>query len=200
MPLLTPRDEFGDYKPSRWAFWRNLAVYFCVFSVVGHWIEIVYCLFMRLFGIYDPASLVWGDPFYPFMVYGIGSVVCTLLLDPLKEAVIRRRKTIWGAALQFFLITTIACMLMELTMGFMLNQPNEFGIYPLWDNSQLPLNILKQAWLVNDVMLGMLSILYIWGIYPMNEKILSKVPERTMNVASIIVVVGFVALCIVEFN
>ena len=155
---------------------------------------------MRLFDIYDPASLVWGDPFYPFMVYGIGSVVCTLLLDPLKEVVIRRRKTIWGAALQFFLITTIACMLMELTMGFMLNQPNEFGIYPLWDNSQLPLNILKQAWLVNDVMLGMLSILYIWGIYPMNEKILSKVPERTMNVASIIVVVGFVALCIVEFN
>lgn len=200
MPLLTPRDEFGDYKPGRWAFWRNLAVYFCVFSVVGHWIEIVYCLFMRLFDIYDPASLVWGDPFYPFMVYGIGSVVCTLLLDPLKEVVIRRRKTIWGAALQFFLITTIACMLMELTMGFMLNQPNEFGIYPLWDNSQLPLNILKQAWLVNDVMLGMLSILYIWGIYPMNEKILSKVPERTMNVASIIVVVGFVALCIVEFN
>lgn len=34
--------------------------------------EILYCSFMNIFGIVDADSLVWDDPLYPFMVYGIG--------------------------------------------------------------------------------------------------------------------------------
>ena len=77
MPLLTREDELHGYAPDAFAFWRNLAVYFCVFSVVGHWMEIAYCLFMDVcFGIVDDDSLVWDDPLYPFLAYGVGVVVC----------------------------------------------------------------------------------------------------------------------------
>lgn len=184
---------------SRPAFWRNLAVYFCVFSVIGHWMEIAYCLFMNQFGIVDGESLVWGDPFYPFLVYGVGVAVCAIALVPLKERLIKQRRTLWGAGLQFFLITVGVCLVMELGMGLMLNQPNAAGDYPLWDNSNLPFNVLGQAWLVNDLALGAVAMLYVWVVYPFCERVLASVPPRIMNAAALIVVAAFIVLCIVKF-
>lgn len=189
-----------SYAPDTWAFWRNLAVYFCVWSVIGHWLEIVYCSFMNLFGIVADDSLVWDDPFYPFLVYGIGAVLFALILVPLKELLVQKRKTLWGALLQFFFVTVLLCMLMELAMGFMLNQPNAAGEYPLWDNSALPLNIFSQAWLVNDLVLGALALLYVWLIYPWSEKLIARINPTLMNVISVVVLVSFIVLCVVKFT
>lgn len=75
------------------------------------------------------------------MVYGIGVLVCAIALAPLCIQLVKRRKTMWGAALEYFVITVLVCMAMELAMGFLLNQPDAAGNYPLWDNSQLPGNI-----------------------------------------------------------
>lgn len=200
MPLITRRDESYGYAPGAFAFWRNQAVYFCLFSVLGHWMEIVYCSFMNIFGIVDPESLVWDDPMYPFCVYGIGVLVCALMLVPLRIQLVRRRKTMADAAVEFFIITVLVCMAMELTMGLILNQPDAAGNYPLWDNSQLPGNILGQAWIVNDVGLGAVAMLYTWVVYPLCQKALAKVPIRIMNAASAIIVVGFVVLCVVKFS
>lgn len=144
--MATPRltDELRWSTLGTWPFWRNLAVYFCAFSLVGHWLEIVYCTFMDLFGIVDEDSLVWDDPLYPFLVYGVGCVVCAVAL--------------------------------------------------------LPLNILGQAWLVNDLVLGVVAMLYTWFVYPWCEKMLAHVPARAMNVIAIVVVVGFIVLCVVKFS
>lgn len=200
MSIITRQDEIYGYAPDAFAFWRNQAIYFCFFSVAGHWMEIVYCSFMNIFGIVDPDSLVWDDPMYPFMVYGFGVLVCALLLVPLRIQLVKRRKTMWGAALEFFIITVLVCMVMELGMGLMLNQPDAAGNYPLWDNSQLPGNILGQAWIVNDIGLGAVAMLYTWVIYPLCQKALSKVPIRVMRPVSAFVVVGFIVLCVVKFS
>ena len=199
MPILSKEDERYGYEPGSFAFWRNLAVYFCVFSVVGHWMEIVYCSFMNVFGIVDADSLVWDDPMYPFLVYGVGVVVCALVLMPLKTALVARRATLVSAGIQFFAAPVVMCMLMELAMGFMLNQPNAAGEYPLWDNSQLPFNILGQAWLVNDLALAAMAMLYTWIVYPLCQKALGKLPLRAMNLLAAVVVIGFVVLCAVKF-
>ena len=200
MPLITREDELRGYAPDAFAFWRNQAVYFCAFSVIGHWLEIAYCLFMDLFGIVDDDSLVWDDPFYPFLVYGVGAVVCAVALLPLKVRLVERRRTLLGAGVQFYLIAVVVCLVMELGMGLMLNQPNALGEYPLWDNSQLPLNVLGQAWLVNDVVLAAVATVYTWVIYPLCQKALAKVPLRIMNATAALVVVGFVVLCMAKFS
>ena len=67
--------------------------------------EILYCSFMNIFGIVDADSLVRDDPLYPFMVYGIGVLVCAIALVPLRIQLAKRRKTMWGAALEYFVIT-----------------------------------------------------------------------------------------------
>ena len=68
-------------------------------------------------------------------------LVCAIALVPLRIQLVKRRKTVWGAALEFFVITVLVCMAMEFAMGFLLNQPDAAGNYPLWDSSQLPGNI-----------------------------------------------------------
>ena len=201
----TPRTNEG----TRWAhllerlrsrhFWRNLALYFCVLSVIGHWIEIPYCLFMDQFGIVDPESLVWDDPFYPFLVYGVGATVCSVALVPVRDELRSRCKGRFSAVTSFFVIATVACMLMELVMGFMLNQPNALGVYPLWDNSELPLNVLGQAWLVNDLTLGAVATLYTWVVYPAAERALDRIRPQSLDRIAALIVAGFVVLCAVKF-
>lgn len=85
-------------------------------------------------------------------------------------------------------------------MGFMLNQPNAAGEYPLWDNSNLPLNILGQAWLVNDLALGAVATLYTWAVYPATERLLARVPRRAMDAIAAVIVIGFIVLCAVKFS
>lgn len=161
--------------------------------------EILYCSFMNIFGIVDADSPVWDDPLYPFMVYGIGVLVCAIALVPLRIQLVKRRKTMWAPHWNSS-SSPCLCMAMELAMGFLLNQPDAAGNYPLWDNSQLPGNILGQAWIVNGIGLGAVGMLYTWVIYPLRQKTLAKVPIRIMRPAAAIVVVGFVVLCVVKFS
>lgn len=172
---------------------------FCIFSVVGHWLEIAYCSFMDLFGIVADDSLVWDDPFYPFIVYGVGTLVCSIMLVPLKDALVARFERRWIAGIIFYAITVIICMLMELCMGLMLNQPDQCGNYPLWDNSELPLNIFEQAWLINDIVLGSVAMLYTWIVYPICVKGLERMPAWLANILSVVIIVGFLILCVAKF-
>ncbi len=193
--------EYRGKGIKSYEFWRDIALWFCVFSLVGHWMEIGYCAIMdSLFGIVEDDSLVWEDPMYPFLVYGIGITVCAIFLVPLKTRLLKNCKTMIGALILFYIITVIICMLMELDMGLLLNQPDEFGEYPLWDNSQLPGNIFGQAWIVNDILLGAVTTLYVWVVYPLCKLALSKLSPTFVNILTVVVVISFTILCIVKFS
>ena len=200
--FLSREDELHGWGPRHWQFWRNLAVYFCVFSVVGHWMEIPYCMFNDFFfDIVEDDSLVWDDPMYPFLVYGFGTLVCTLALVPLKNWLIMRRSSLFAAGLEFYILTVLVCMLMELTMGLLLNQPDPVtGEYPLWNNAVLPGNILGQAWIVNDLLLGGIAMCYTWVVYPLLVKGAGMLSEPAMNTLSAVIVIGFIVLCVTKFT
>lgn len=192
----------AGWAPWSVRFWRCMAIAFCVFSVVGHWMEIPYCLFMDgTFGIVDDDSLVFADPMYPFLVYGIAAVLAALVLVPLRDWLRRHRPSFARAVIDFFLLAVFASMAGELIMGWLLNQPDPYtGLYPLWDNSYLPGNIFKQAWIVNDVLLGAVVTLFVWVLYPALVKLVHLVPERYGWPVTIVVVVSFAILCIVKFS
>lgn len=198
---LTKEDETAYFAPKTWSFWRGIIMYFFLFSVVGHWMEIPYCLSMHaLFGIVEDTYAIWEDPLYvPYWVYGAGAAIITVLLLPLKIKLIGRCKTMWGAALQFFIVAVVACAAMECIMGWIVNQPDEFGQYPYWDNSVLPLNIFNQAWLVNDIMLGGVSLLYVWIIFPFCQKACTLIGERATNRVFITILPLFAFICLATY-
>ena len=187
------------YRPRTWGFWRNLIIYFCVFSVVGHWMEAGYCTLIRfglIPGIYDPNSQIWSDWLYPFCVYGFGAVACVLLLFPVKNFL---QKHLKGHALPLalsFVVNALVCLVMELGMGLMLNQPGPDGAYPLWDYSDMFCNFMGQVCLQNAVAFGIVATLMTWVVYPGLETFLARFSKDVMNVAFVAVVIVF---CILFF-
>ena len=194
------RNEDGShafFKPKTWPFWRNLIIYFCIFSVVGHWLEALYCTFIRfgiLPGIYDPNSQIWSDWLYPFVVYGVGAVACVLLLFPIKMVLDKKLKSQALSMAISFTINALVCTLIELAMGLMLNQPDASGTYPLWDYSDMFMNFMGQVCLQNAIAFGLVATLMVVFIYPSLEQAISLVSRSTMSIVFILVTVGFAIL------
>lgn len=184
----------GYFQPRTWGFWRNLIIYFCVFSVVGHWMEAGYCTLIRfglIPGVYDPNSQIWHDWLYPFCVYGFGAVACVLVLFPVKNLL---QKHFRGHAVPLalsFVANALVCTGIELAMGLMLNQPLPDGTLPLWDYRDMFCNFMGQVCLQNALAFGFVATLMTWVIYPGLEKLLARVPPYAMNIAFIAVVIGF---------
>lgn len=200
---LSKNDEIGYFAPRTWAFWRTVITCFCLMCLLGHLLEIPYCMTMdSMFDIVDETYPVWTDPWYhPYWVYGFGAVVMTLAIEPFKEKFIVRRKTVWGALLEcFVVVVALACML-ELIIGLLVNQPDAItGIYPYWDNSQLPGNVLGQAWIVNDIAIGIAAMIYLWIIYPLICRLYAWVRPKVANIIFGIIVICFIACCSVSYG
>ena len=189
--------EISYYQPRTWAFWRNLIMYFCVFSVVGHWMEAAYCTLIRfgiLPGIYDPNSQIWSDWLYPFPVYGVGAVACVLLLYPVKNFLEQHIGSRVVPLLISFVVNALVCTLIELAMGLMLNQPLPDGSLPLWDYRDMFCNFMGQVCLQNAIAFGIVATLMTWVVYPAMESGLRKLPSDVVNTAFVGVVVGFLIL------
>lgn len=185
-------EEVKLYRPKKWAFWRNLIMYFCVFSVVGHWIEAAYCTLIRfgwIPGTYDPASQIWSDWLYPFPVYGVGAVACVLLLFPVKNFFQKKFKGNAIPLILSFIANAIVCTLIELVMGLTSNQDLQ-----LWDYSDMAFNFMGQVCLQNALAFGVAATLMTWVIYPALEKLLMKVSKDALNAAFVGVVIGFAIL------
>ncbi len=180
---LLVHDKEGRISVLTWEFWRCMVVCFCVCAWIGHWLEIPYCTFMSQFGIVDPDYSVWHEPWFtPYWVYGIGAVAMTFVLEPFKDAIASRSKTKAGALAEVFVYATVIAAVLETVIGLIINQPNELGVYPYWDNSVLPLNILGQGWLVNDLVIAVVAVVYLYLIYPAVEWALEKMPAWLSNV------------------
>lgn len=185
------------FRPRKLAYWRNLAIYFCVFSVVGHWMEAGYCTLIRfglLPGIYDPTSQIWSDWLYPFMVYGIGFVVCALVFFPFKNWLQQKIRVRGVSLIISFIVNAAVCAGIELVMGLMLNQPLPDGSLPLWDYRSLPFNFMGQICLANAIAFGVAASVITWFVYPALEGLLMRMPRDTVRVVSVVVFVGFAFL------
>lgn len=199
--FLTRADEVGYFAPKTWFFWRGLIMYFFIFSVVGHWLEMPYCTAMHsLFGIVADDYAVWSDPWYaPYWVYGVGATIITLMLYPMKVHMLKKRKTVIGAILEFFVVAVVLCAAMETIIGLLINQPDATGEYPFWDNSILHFNILNQGWLVNDIILGGVSLIYVWVAFPLCQKAMSFTSHKTGNFIFVATIVLFIGICILTY-
>ena len=152
--------DLDCYQPRTWAFWRNIIIYFCVFSVVGHWMEAAYCTLIRfgmIPGTYDPNSQIWSDWLYPFIVYGFGAVACVLLLYPVKNFLEKRIRSRVVPLLISFVVNALVCTAIELVMGLMVNQPGPDGKLPLWDYSDMFCNFMGQVCLQNAIAFGVVD-------------------------------------------
>ncbi len=188
-------------------FWRNLVLYFCIFSVVGHWMEWSVCWLIRwgiVPGTYDPNSGIWHDMLNPFFVYGAAFVFIGLLLFPIKNKLLHAFKgKVAPALVASFVVNTLFCAAIELAMGFALNTPPDpvTGKLPLWDYTDMAFNFMGQICLLNTSFFGIMATLMTWLVYPALEKAFAKIPKDVMNIVTVVVIVFFIlVVCMYVIN
>ena len=190
-------EEESFFRPKTWEFWRNLIVYFVVFSIVGHWMEAAVCLLIKygiVPGIYDPNSQIWSDFLYPFPVYGIGFCVCALMFYPLKLALQRKFKKTLPALLITYVVSAFICTCIEFTLGMFTNQDLQ-----LWDYSTMFCNFMGQVCLQNSLFFGFAATLMTWLVYPALERLFRRIPNEAGTYVLIVAVVGFALLVALYF-
>ena len=185
-------EEESFFRPKTWEFWRNLVVYFVVFSIVGHWMEAAVCLLIKygiVPGVYDPTSQIWSDFLYPFPVYGIGFCVCALMFYPLKLALQRKYKRTLPALIITYIASSFICTCIEFTLGMLTNQDLQ-----LWDYSTMFCNFMGQVCLQNSLFFGFAATLMTWVVYPALERMFRRIPNEYGTGVLIVAVVGFAIL------
>ena len=181
-------EEESFFRPKAWAFWRNLIIYFVVFSIVGHWMEAGVCLLIKyglVPGTYDPTSQIWSDWLYPFPVYGIGFCACALLLYPLKNMLQRKIGRQFPALVVSFIVNALVCTIIELVMGLITNADLQ-----LWDYSDMFCNFMGQVCLQNALFFGFVATIMTWLVYPALERLFRRIPNEAGTGIFILAVVG----------
>ena len=161
-----------------WPFWRNMAIYFIVFSMLGHWAEILFCRLIIagvFMGDYDPTNaMLWDQWLFPFSAEGIALVMVVLVLYPLKERLLTRfnGRFLPAFVLSFF-INQIVCTSIDFLTGMAVNQD-----YSLWDYRALPFNFMGQVCLQNSLVYTVAATVIVWWVYPVMERFLHRLPRR----------------------
>ena len=170
----------GDYEKEDfvinrrgWPFYRNLIMYFILFSVLGHWMEMGMCQFIILGlvqGEYDPSNtLLWRDWLYPFPMEGAAVVIIALVLYPfylwLKKKV-KPRALVYVIS---FLSGALLCTLIEFSMGLIVNADLQ-----LWDYRDNFCNFMGQVCLQNTMAFGVVASIITWWVYPLLERWIAR--------------------------
>ena len=184
--------EKDDFVVNRrgWPFIRNLVIYFIVFSIVGHWMEMGMCQFIIMGvvqGEYDPTNtMLWRDWLYPFPMEGAAVVVIALVLYPffiwLKKKFTGKRR--WIAYVISFFAGALLCTIIEGGMGLLVNADHQ-----LWDYSDNFGNIGGQVCLQNTTAFGVVAAIITWFVYPMLERWIARVPRDIMNIVFVVIAV-----------
>ena len=164
-----------------WPFWRDLGIYFIVFSFLGHWAEMLFCRMIVagvFMGDYDPANaMLWDQWLYPFSAEGTALAMVVLVLHPVKERLLRRfdGKVLPALGLSF-LLNQIVCTSIDFGTGMVANQH-----YELWDYRQMPFNFMGQVCLQNSLVYTVAVTLIVWLVYPLMDRGLRKMPRAYAN-------------------
>ena len=182
--------EKDDFRIDRhgWPFYRNLIMYFILFSILGHWMEMGMCQFIIMGlvqGEYDPSNtMLWRDVLYPFPMEGAAVVVIALVLYPFY---LWLKKNVKPRALVYvisFLSGALLCTIIEFGMGLLVNADLQ-----LWDYRDNFCNFMGQICLQNTTAFGVVASIITWWVYPLMERWIARVPRDIMNIVFVVVAV-----------
>ena len=162
-------------------FWRDLMIYFIVFSLLGHWAEMLFCKLIVagvFMGDYDPTNaMLWSQWLFPFTAEGAAAVAIVLLLHPASRWLVKKTGgRIWLAVILSFLLNALVCTSIDFTTGMIANQD-----YSLWDYRALPFNFMGQVCLQNSMVYSIAATLIVWVFYPLLDKALRRMPRGVAN-------------------
>lgn len=178
----------NQHKPlqvARWRtvrYWQELYIYFWVFALLGHYLELLGCFVYTL--------ITGNPPWQPISVtviplsapYGLGIVAIILFVVPLM----RHYKL---QPLSVFVLSIIAASIVEYASAMLVvifEGQNKF-----WNYTNLPYNFDGQISLRTSVAFGILACLFVYGVYPFCEKLLARFKNHQINIIFWILLIAY---------
>ena len=179
-PTSDANDDIYE-KPFTWPWFRNLVIYYCTFSIFGHWAEIGFCWLIVLgvvMGDYDFShAQLWDWWLCPYPAEGLAVVLIVVLLFPIKEWLSKKfGGRLLPALVVSFLVNMLVCAAIDFTTGITAN-----ANYELWDYRDLPFNFMGQIVLQNTLVYSAAATFIVWVVYPLMAKALHRAPQSLVN-------------------
>lgn len=157
---------------SKFAFWQILFIYFWVFSLAGHYLELMWAPISA----WISKTPLWQPTTYTILPlappYGLGVVAIILLIIPLAK---RYDLRVSGT----FILSTIVTGVVEYICATILVWLFGSNIY--WDYSHRPFNLQGRICLENCLLFGLAATFFIYLIYPFCEKLINKLTQKRIN-------------------
>ena len=160
-----------------WEFWRDLILYFIVFSFLGHFAEILFCRLIIagvFMGDYDPNNaMLWDQWLFPFSAEGTALAAVVVFLHPLARVFQKRfgERSAKAVALSF-LVNMLVCTSIDFITGITCNRD-----YQLWDYRRMPFNFMGQVCLQNSLVYTIAATLIVWVVYPIMDRQIRRSPR-----------------------
>ena len=163
-------------------FWRDMLLYFWVFSAIGHVLELAWGYAGVLLGLKTVEKFATVPLFAIAAPYGLGVLGIIIFIYPL----VKKHKL--GLVGSFFLsvaITSLIELICSLAIVAVL------GNNPYWDYSNRFMNLGGHICLANSIAFGIVSVLALKFIFPYTEKWRSEIPAKYLNLAFITLATGY---------
>ncbi len=194
---LLPRDPSIPFTvPERI---RNVASLYAVYTIVGHWLEMLFCQLIRLGvvgGDYDRSNtMLWDWWLHPFPAEGIAGVLIAGFLSPLREVLLKRFGGRVAPALAVsFLANQVVCTAIDYLTGMVANRN-----YELWDYRNMPFNFQGQICLQNSLVYTTAATFVAWLAYPARDRWLARMPADITNTMYSALAPVYAFLCLTYF-
>ena len=185
-------------SPKTFAFWRNLFLYFYVFSLLGHFLEVAYSAFRVLvFGSQPFVTLM------PSMVplsppYGIGAIILVVLAAPILQPIRKRFNKLkhhWLTNILFILITFVVVTLLmagvEIASGFFCIAI--WGYNPFWHYSGPQAFFDGTVYLTNTLLFGLIGTFVLLAVIPPAQRFLARSKQRTLTIVFWVLLITYAA-------
>jgi len=187
-------DNMSSVKCNKhWRRFMDLFIIFFVFSLFGHYIEVIWAIIKRL---------AFGSTWYPKIndmlplaaPYGLGAIALILLVWPIFDKYKKRPFTVLA-------ICSIITGLVEFLCAALLVLL--YGKNYYWDYSKMPLNLFGFIHLSGCLAFGAISLIFLYFIYPNWKKIYDRLSDKTVSLVFwllfILYVINMFLVCTREF-
>ena len=167
---------------------RKLGLYFMTFSMLGHWVEMLFCTGIKhgIFkGGYDRENhMLWDQWLFPFPAEGTAAVLADLVLVPAKNAIegimaespLPQPLRTPAALVTSFLVNQLVCTSIDFATGMVANRN-----YELWDYRDMRFHFMGQVCLQNSLFYSIAATWGVWQLLPALEKLMKRAGDTVLD-------------------
>ncbi|GHU10325.1 hypothetical protein FACS189431_8920 [Alphaproteobacteria bacterium] len=165
--------------PLTLSFWRDSFLFFVMFGMVGHVVDILWRIMM------DIPVETWIWQLTPIIAepYGFGALALLWFVYPL----VRTRKI---GPFATYVLGAILTTAVEFLCGAVMMLTHG-GVNPYWTYSHLPFNLFGIVCLYNAIFFGLVSVVFAYFIFPSIDKQMKRIGGRAISVLAIALAVCY---------